>query len=247
MIRVSKQDVAKHAKAEAVLKSGSALTPEEVEFVYENWNAATLYDIAGLGAFFTPKELALDVVLPFVGSDGVHTVVDLCAGMGRLTWAIQQRLANVNHKIRYVAVERHPDFVRVGKRLLPDVEWVEGDVFDKDLIDSLGHFDVGISNPPFGRFDSTKNVKWLNYKGTAQFLVCEILGRIAREAIAIMPAGDIPWTTKGNPNTKEYNKWKEANPSLAMGATSLKTDQYKFEHTPISFEVVKIVTLEGEY
>ena len=74
-----------HEDAEALLSLGRALTDEEIEQVLTDWNPAARHNIGVTGAFFTPMDLAHDVVaLAVLGTGGRY--LDLCAGTGRLTW-----------------------------------------------------------------------------------------------------------------------------------------------------------------
>jgi hypothetical protein len=44
-------------------------------------------------------------------------------------------------------VEINSEYVKAGRRLLPEVTWVEGDMYDLGLWQSLPRFDEAISNP----------------------------------------------------------------------------------------------------
>ena len=89
----------------------------------------------------------------------------------------------------YTCVEINPEFVEVGRRLMPWADWVCGSAFERDVMEPLGTFDVGVSNPPFGKVKTVKGSdKWLNYTGQADLQACEVLGRLCeRGAMTIMP------------------------------------------------------------
>src|SRR5262249_47611369 len=56
-------------------------------------------------------------------------------------------------QLEIVCIEQNPDYVTVGKKVLPEATWICANVLD--LPASLGRFDCAIANPPFGRIKST--------------------------------------------------------------------------------------------
>jgi predicted RNA methylase len=90
----------------------------------------------------------------YVGGDG-RRVVDIGAGTGRLAHAVLCANLWNPKQVRVTAVEFNPEYVRIGGRLLPEVEWIEGDFYDLTLWQSLPRFDEAISNPPFGKIVTT--------------------------------------------------------------------------------------------
>jgi predicted RNA methylase len=144
MAKLTKEQAKKHAEACRVLQK-EKLSLEERYFVLENWREDASHINSVAGAFFTPPGLARDFAIEVNG----RRVVDLCAGIGSLAFAVWHRhqldRSSLNH---ITCVEINPDYVAVGKKILPEATWIVADVFD--LTKDIGHFDCAISNPPFG-------------------------------------------------------------------------------------------------
>ena len=83
-------------------------------------------------------------------------MIDLCAGIGILSFSYFHGIYHgVNPEI--TCVEINPDFVAIGKKLLPEANWICGDITDPDFIASLGSFDFAYGNHPFCRIKSMPN------------------------------------------------------------------------------------------
>ncbi|MGA7634654.1 MAG: hypothetical protein WCB11_28140 [Terriglobales bacterium] len=76
-------------------------------------------------------------------------ILNLCAGIGILPFCYRH--------FRYheqmpdlTCVEINPEYVRIGRKLLPEATWICGDVFDvwQEL---PRNFSCVVGNPPFGR------------------------------------------------------------------------------------------------
>ena len=83
----------------------------------------------------------------YMSGDREITIIDLCAGIGMLSYPIITKLKNLGVKFRYVCIEYNHSYYEVGKKLLPEAEWYCMDVCDVDEIKKLGHFDIAISKP----------------------------------------------------------------------------------------------------
>lgn len=199
-------ETAQHEEAEAYLALDRPLTPAEVWFVYENWRPEAGHNINRDKAFFTPYDLARAVAMA-TGESG--TFYDLCAGIGVLTHAVIQSIAcgyfgRLPDTVKkFVLVEKDPDFVRVGRRLLADprVVWICGDVFDRELWRSVvaehGPATFAYSNPPYGRVPKQAG-RWLSYQGPADLMVAEIALRVSRRgATFLLPQNSCPFRVSG--------------------------------------------------
>ena len=129
-------------------RSGPALTIDEQEFVLRHWqesqNATTATALAG--AFFTPLDLAFDFAIEVAAG----RIIDLGAGIGTLSWAVHRHLTASPSRPRpeLVCVERNREYVRVGRRVLPEADWICADLFDLPM-DFVGAFDtvIGCARP----------------------------------------------------------------------------------------------------
>jgi SAM-dependent methyltransferase len=187
MSKITKQQLKQHEKAEELLwGSDRQLNHDEVAFCLEHWDprAASGKHVARNQAYFTPMTLARDVGM-YVGGDG-RRVVDIGAGTGRLAYAVLCANLWNPKQVRVTAVEFNPEYVRIGRRLLPEVEWIEGDFYDLSLWQSLPRFDEAISNPPFGKIVTTCDTKWVGYRGPAGLTAAAIGLQIAQLAVKMI-------------------------------------------------------------
>lgn len=184
MAKLSKPQIRAHEKALGFLKQDD-LTEEEREFVFDNWQESANHVNSAAGAFFTP----LDMAWTFELEVGGRRILDLCAGIGVLSYAIYQRRcwANSEQPPEITCVEINPDYVAVGRKLLPEANWIVADALS-DL--DIGRFDWVISNPPFGR---------LNGHGDFDLAIVEQAERYADSGTFILPDGSVPWSYSGRP------------------------------------------------
>ena len=176
-MRLSKKQSQRQNQVMELVHSDRRLSENERYFILENYqeSAGALNSLSG--AFFTPEGLARDFAIEV--SDGV-SIIDLCAGIGRLGFALEQKAT------RLVCVEYCEAYIEVGKRVLPDAEWIQGDVFDKELYRGLGFFDWSVSNPPFGQIKTGKYEG--NYRGGLfEYKVIEMGSRISSFGAFIIP------------------------------------------------------------
>lgn len=182
MAKLSKSQTKAHAKAVDLLTK-DRLTEEEREFVFDNWQESANHVNSAAGAFFTPLDMAWTFELEVGGS----RILDLCAGIGVLSYAIYQRRCwqSSEPAPEITCVEINPDYAAVGRKLLPEATWIVGDAL-ADL--DIGRFDWVISNPPFGR---------LNGHGNFDLAVVECAERYADMGTFILPSGSVPWAYSG--------------------------------------------------
>jgi hypothetical protein len=188
MTKLTKEQSKRHQRAMDLVNSDRALTWEDKWFVLENYHESQGQLNTLAGAFFTPPGLARDAAIEVVG----NSVVDLCAGIGGLAFACQQPGREIT------CVEQCEEYVKVGKRLLPDANWIWADVFTAEL----GRFDTAISNPPFGAIKGDKfNGK---YSGSQfEYKVIERASQIADYGVFILPQMSAPFRYSGERNFRE--------------------------------------------
>lgn len=194
MAKLTKVQTKLHEQAMGLVRSNERLTFDDRFFILKNYNPMATNNVTSTGAFFTPLELAREFDI-FARPEG--SLVDLCAGIGTLAFSIYyyslmsggSRRGWLTQDIeRITCVELNPEYVEVGKRVLPEANWVEGSVLDERLISDIGTFDAAISNPPFGNIQGEAD--WLNYQGSQfQLKVIEIANRIAGAGTFIIPPG----------------------------------------------------------
>lgn len=155
MAKLTKRQLTEHRAAAALVELDRPLTLDERLQVAEHWHEGAGGDQTAASAFFTPCEMASDlrIDMPACGS-----FVDLCAGIGRLAFFAGGQALYEEFRHRYdriVCVEKNPAYVAVGRRILPEAEWICGDIFDPEVIRQVGRVDQAILNPPFGHTTKT--------------------------------------------------------------------------------------------
>lgn len=176
MAKLTKNETKKHNEAVKLLEK-ETLKLEDKEFIFNNWNESANHTNGAFGAFFTPLDMAYDFSMDVYP----NKIIDLCAGIGVLSFAILSRYPDAE----ITCVELNPAYVEVGKRLVPEANWICADVFDVIGMD-LGRFDCAVSNPPFGRVKRSGNAP--RYTGAEfEFHVIDIASQIADHGVFIVP------------------------------------------------------------
>ncbi|WP_404711534.1 hypothetical protein [Sphingomonas sp. MMS24-J13] len=186
MSRLSKAQIKAHTEAVAMLQQ-DRLSDDDREFVLNNWQESATHINSAAGAFFTPSALAHDVAY-FSQAD---RIIDLCAGIGALAlwnWWISGCRAEVT------CIELNPGYVEVGRKIFPEARWVCVGV---ETAPTLGHFDLALSNPPFGK---TAKISSPRYSGEDDLAVLDIASECADFATFILPSGSCPFEYSGRPN-----------------------------------------------
>ncbi len=200
-MKLTKAQTAAHDEVLAALSLERKLTADETDFCFRNYIPGATNNIGRGGIFFTPVDLARDFAHFTV--DRGH-VLDACAGIGVLAWRMMVQSPNPT-RLHVTCVETNPEFVNVGKRLLPEAEWVRGDMFDLSFVKSLGTFWQGVSNPPYGRVP-TVTCQWTEYRGAAHLMMAEILLRLCEHsADMIVPSSEVYYAGDSSP-THERSK-----------------------------------------
>lgn len=178
MAKLTKVQAKAHDEAERILKK-SRLTDDDKHFVIENWQESATHVNSAAGAFFTPWGLARDAMIELGGYQFEGSVIDLCAGMGTLSLAAQ----TMSRASRIVCVELNEKYAEVGRKMVPDAEWIVGSIFD---LPRLGRFDHAISNPPFGKIKRDGDAP--RYKGADfEYHVIDIAADLAGFGTFIIP------------------------------------------------------------
>lgn len=177
---------------------GENLTLPQREEIVENYREDAQHLNGAAGAFFTPLGLARDFALHI--PDGAR-VLDLCAGIGVLSWAIGLRdhARGREGASSIVCVEQNRDYLRVGQALLGEATWIQADAFDLDRYAHLGPFDCVIANPPFGRVKTGDPSRLgLRYQGGLfELQIVELAARISRYGVFILPQESSPFRYSG--------------------------------------------------
>jgi len=182
MSKLTKPQAKAHQQACVILEQ-DVLTEDEKVFVLENWQESASHINTIAGAFFTPFDLAMDFALE--AHEG--RVIDLCAGIGMLSFAMTMRNPYNQSPLEITCVELNPDYVAVGKKIMPEANWICASVFDV-LGMGLGKFNFAISNPPFGAVKRPEGKRSPRYTGADfEFHVIDIAAHLASYGVFIVP------------------------------------------------------------
>lgn len=242
-MKLTKQQIKAHKEAEALIDCDRPLRDEEKEFVLDNWQEAATHINSAAGAFFTPRCLAADFAIEVNGSScDTGPCIDLCAGIGALGYQVERRFS------RLVCVEVNPDYARIGRRILPDAEWLVCSAFDPRVL-QLGRFSWAISNPPFGR------IKAPDYSGPYtgsefEYRVIEVASRLADFGAFILPQMSAPFRYSGqqcfrHEETDKARKFREQTGIQMEPNCGIDTSIHKGEWRGVA-PVCEIVVCEFE-
>ena len=93
-------------------------------------------------------------------------------------------------------LEQNPEFVRIGKRVLPDAVWIEGSFLDPSTVEQLqgARIHEVISNPPYGRLTPEDRKQANHLKATQsgktsklELAAMEVALQVAPTATFIVP------------------------------------------------------------
>ncbi|SBW84629.1 hypothetical protein PVE_R2G0603 [Pseudomonas veronii 1YdBTEX2] len=188
MAKLSTVAAKRHQQALDLVYSDKPLRLNDRYFILDNFQESATNMNGLAGAFFTPEGLSNDLR---VEVPECQSMIDLCAGIGRLAFTSRDRAK------RIVCVELNPDYAAVGKRVLPEAEWIVGDVFS---IGNLGRFDVAISNPPFGAVKTGSAFSGQYTGARFEYKVIETASKIANYGVFIIPQASAPFRYSGQPS-----------------------------------------------
>ncbi|MCR5943975.1 methyltransferase [Ochrobactrum sp. XJ1] len=243
MAKLTKKQRKCHAEAEALLSLDRRLNDEETRFVFDHWHEGADFNNGAAGAFFTPYDLAADFSLEV----GAGRIIDLCAGIGALSYFAYHR-HQYNGPTQLTCIERNPRYVEVGRKLLPEAEWILADVFDWQdwFYNDLGgeKFDWSIGNPPFGKVRRSGNAP--RYQGADfEYHVIDIAAEISESGAFIVPQQSANFRYSGERMFSELQGGRAAkfckqtgwimNPGLGIDCSIHKDD---WKDTNIITEVV---------
>jgi predicted RNA methylase len=241
MAKLTKEQ-AKHYQDACRLLEKETLSLDEKYFVLEHWREDAHHINSVAGAFFTPPALAREFAIEVCGPH----VIDLCAGIGALAFEVWQRHRyECGSLMDMTCVEINPDYVAVGKKILPEATWIQADVFE--LPKSIGHFDCAISNPPFGAAKTSGKAPRFT-ENVFEYRVIDVASDLADHGVFIIPQVSAPFEYSGQQcfRANEHARYESfrSQTSIALGANcGLDTSVHKNAWT-IKPPAIEIVTAD---
>lgn len=176
-MKISKDALKNHNIAMDLVHSDKVLHEDDKIFIIEHFQEGANHVNSAHGAFFTPLDLAFDFTIEVPDSlDGLD-IIDLCAGIGTLSFASLRKARSLT------CVEFNPDYITVGKRVVPEAEWIHADALTHNYDRK---YDFAISNPPFGNIKTSDHTGI--YKGNRfEWKIAEKAKEIALNAALIIP------------------------------------------------------------
>ncbi len=239
MGKLTKQQSKYHAQAMELLKKTQRNEADDL-FIFKHYHEGSVLDQTAAGAFFTPHRMASDFRFDVYG----HRILDLCAGIGVLSYYTYWHDRYNEPRRDITCIERCPEFVEVGKRLLPEANWICADITEINLAE-LGDFDSVIANPPFGVIPGNK-LSAPRYSGSKfEYQLMDIASDIADYGLFIVPQTSAGFAFSGmqyyqRTKSREYLKFEEQTGirlDAGMGVdTSFFDDDWK--QNPIRTEIV---------
>ncbi|MFI6029500.1 hypothetical protein [Amycolatopsis magusensis] len=222
-----------HAQACQLIDLNRDLTEEERAFVLDHWRASSTTRSASDRAYFTPAGLARDLSL-HVGGD---RIIDLAAGIGRLAFHCRDLWARWPHPgPEFVCIERNPEYLRVGRRVMPEARWICADIMTiPALREEIGEFDCAISNPPFGAIPRAVTTT-SGYRGRRfEYHAIALAAMVARCGVFLIPQVAAPFRYSGVPEFEsgtgdaEYRKFAAATGIELVANCGIDTTQYQHD------------------
>lgn len=243
MAKISKIKLKLHQEALSLVRSDKELTMREKEFILENYKPDATHNVTSTNAFFTPMILAQSATIEMPNPDEYDKpvrILDLCAGVGMLSFAYYHYSGYDTRNVEIVCIEIEKEYVEVGKRILPEATWIQSDIMDKSL-DKLEEFDCFISNPPFMKIGPYKGTYTTSYIGMTK----------AKYGVVIVPQNNCPFIYSGKNQYKEvmnrdYNHFSDMT-NIRFASSCIDTDtieDLRWDNVKIVTEVVIVDFLE---
>lgn len=195
-MKLTKRQTKAHNEAIALANCGRKLTLEEKGFVWDNFAPGASNNIGAMGQFFTPWEGAWDCAV--LHGDRSGNVVDLCAGIGVMAGT----LVTHNPECKVTCFEIVPEFIELGKKLVPEATWIQADCYSLEFVQRYAKaFSSGVSNPPYGKANGC----------VRELRAIEILADITEQgATMVLPAKNGKYGVWDNECAKPYHDYIRA-------------------------------------
>lgn len=214
---ISKEQAKRHRRALDLVELPRALDSRERDFVLGNFHEGAKHMNRLAGAFFTPEGLARDFSIEAGPLADGKRVLDLCAGIGRLSAPL------VDYASEVVCVEINPEYAEVGEAAVPKARWVVADALGD--LSWLGQFDLVISNPPWGRVGGHRYF---------ELALVEAAAKLARFGVFLLPQQSTPHRYSGKRAyekelTPAFKAWQRRTGIVMEMNCGIDTEVYRGE------------------
>lgn len=251
---------------------------DTINYIYEFYDPSMDDNISERGVFFTPIGLCRDfnIFTPKYGH-----VVDVCSGIGGLSAQLLE-YAYYDNKIESLTlIEYSSTFLEKSQNLIchlsaynsdrrvVQINYIQGDAYSKETWDRVigllpasanSKFDLFISNPPYGKLDSTQKEKYkdhLKYTSERELMALELCIKYSNYGLMIIPPSSSDKQFSGRPylDRRPSNKLDRFRKIMGEDVffefeidgidTSIYRDEWK--GTSITTEVVSVNLDRNEY
>ena len=162
--------------------------------------------------------------------DNEGHIIDLCAGIGVLAGNLFEH----NPDCRITCVDIVPEFIDLGKKIVPEAEWILMDCYGPEFLARYQKaFSSGISNPPYGKGNGC--VKELR--------AIEVLSDITElGGTMVLPAKGGKYGQWDNECAKPYDDHiKKTRPGWTVQRTSCDLTDISFKETGIKVQMYELM------
>lgn len=213
------------------------------QYIFTHFHPGSCHDVGKCANFFTPYSDAREVV--YAEGSPIGRILEPTAGIGVIADTVLRFALwnNALKNIQITCVELVPEFVEIGKILVPEARWIRGNILD--VIQDLGEFDHAVGNPPFGKIPS--NTSKNGFGNAIEFAILDaIIPRCKHGGSFIMPPGShgFDFASEGSfiaGNKPVYQRWKKIHPEWKIEPSCFQLASNQWKGASIRCEVCTVV------
>jgi hypothetical protein len=208
------------------------------DFIFDAFHPGAFGRTDIAATFFTPRRDARSVAQ---AHGGTGRVLEPTAGIGVCAHALMEYLDPFNRRapIQLVCVEIVKDFVEIGRRLVPEADWICGNIFD--VLPTLGRFDTAIGNPPFGNIPTNQST---TFRSAIHFGILDaVIPMTEHGGVFILPRNSVP-QADGEEGPANYRRFRNLHRGWEIQRTSWQLTG-GFKCTGAQCDIFEVARIEG--